>query len=391
MADIRKRKGAKGIQYQVRYASLAAPSGYAYKTFDTRKEAVEFRDRCGALKGGPRASRKAVTVADAVDRWLDVCEKEGRDGRDPVTRYTLKGYRQRAETITEYAWDKPLADLTPPDIVAFRSWLLKTQSRDKARKVLSIFHSAMIEMKTQGLLSHDIASGIGIRGDSRYDAPVRVPTERDIKSLLEAADRLANARNAKISDAWRRYRPMLYLAADTGMRPQEYVAVSRSNIAISGVTVDRALERGGDTISVTKTPAGRRVIDISSHVHDMVEHYIRTYAADSSFDLAFPTASGRWVDPENWNKRGFGAACIEAGLFEVVTRNGKDYERPILKPYDLRHFYASMLIERRENLKRIQYLMGHRDIQTTFKVYGHLIERAETSKERSLGLLEFLN
>lgn len=104
MADIRKRKGAKGVQYQVRYASLASRTGYAYKTFDTRKEAVEFRDQCGALKNVARTSRKAVTVADAVDRWLDVCEKEGRDGRDPVTRYTLKGYRQRAETIREYSW-----------------------------------------------------------------------------------------------------------------------------------------------------------------------------------------------------------------------------------------------------------------------------------------------
>jgi len=29
----------------------------------------------------------------------------------------------------------------------------------------------------------------------------------------------------------------------------------------------------------------------------------------------------------------------------------------------LRHFYASMLIDQRINLKRIQTLMGHRNIQ----------------------------
>jgi integrase len=32
-------------------------------------------------------------------------------------------------------------------------------------------------------------------------------------------------------------------------------------------------------------------------------------------------------------------------------------------------------------------LMGHRDIQTTLSVYGHLIERAEIRSERSKGLI----
>ena len=72
------------------------------------------------------------------------------------------------------------------------------------------------------------------------------------------------------------------------------------------------------------------------------------------------------------------AACIEAGLVEKAERGSR--ERVKYKPYDLRHFYASMLIEDRTNLKRIQKLMGHRDIETTLNTYGHLIERAEASK-----------
>jgi integrase len=58
-----------------------------------------------------------------------------------------------------------------------------------------------------------------------------------------------------------------------------------------------------------------------------------------------------------------------------------------LWPYDLRHFYASMLIDQRVNLKRIQTLMGHRSIETTLNVYGHLIERAEAASERRTSVL----
>ena len=49
-----------------------------------------------------------------------------------------------------------------------------------------------------------------------------------------------------------------------------------------------------------------------------------------------------------------------------------------------------MLIDRRVNLKRIQTLMGHRNIQTTLNVYGHLIERAETASDSRTSVLSFV-
>ena len=72
---------------------------------------------------------------------------------------------------------------------------------------------------------------------------------------------------------------------------------------------------------------------------------------------------------------------------ETVEEEGKAVVRPKYKPYDLRHFYASMLIDQRVNLKRIQTLMGHRNIQTTLNVYGHLIERAEAASQERTSVL----
>jgi integrase len=42
MADIRKRTGAKGTTYQVRYPSNTTKSGYTYATFNTLKEGTRF-------------------------------------------------------------------------------------------------------------------------------------------------------------------------------------------------------------------------------------------------------------------------------------------------------------------------------------------------------------
>lgn len=390
MADIRRRQGRKGTTYQVRYPSKSTKSGYTYATFETLKEARAFRDQQRAFTHAGPIDHSIRSVDQAIDRWLDICQKEGRDGRDPVTAYTYKTYERRAEIMKEYGWQKPLADLQTPDVVAFRSWLLRSYSRDLARKTLTSFHAVIKEMAMRGHIASNVAAGVAIRADSRYDAPVVIPTPGEVAELLAAADRLANSKNRRIAKSWERYRPILYLAADTGMRPQEYLVIANAGLHDGGVKVERAVERGGRKISVTKTPAGRRFIDLSPETYDMTQHYAENYAVENKYDLVFPTATGRWQETDNWRKRGFYKACIEAGLVdEEEDETGEIIVRPKYSPYDLRHFYASMLIEQRVNLKRIQALMGHEDIKTTLNTYGHLIEKNETKREK-IGLLSKL-
>src|SRR5690606_11175619 len=127
----------------------------------------------------------------------------------------------------------------------------------------------------------------------------------EFHALLAAADRLANSKNKQIARAWQRNRPMLYLAGDTGMRPGEYLALPRSNITGSEVKVDRAVERSGRKISVTKTPAGWRWIDLSPDIAEMVIHYADKLAPSNKYDLVFPTGTGRWQTAPNWRKLGF--------------------------------------------------------------------------------------
>ena len=386
MADIRKRNGPKGITYQVRYPNKAAKSGYVYKTFLTLKEAREFRENSAARPTAGPMSKEIRKVEQGVRKWLDVCEMEGVNGRAPVTAGTIENYTYRAGIILAYDWRKLLHELTRTDAVEFRSWFLANYSRSVARKVFVSFHSMVREMITREVLVHDFVAGVSIQDSSPGDEIVKIPTEREVLQLLNAADRLANHKNPKMARAWRRYRPMLYLAADSGMRPQEYIVVPRSNVVDHGAQVDRALERLGE-ISVTKTPAGRRFVELSPHTYDMVRHYAKHHAIPNQYDLVFPTDNGQWIEHKNWLRRGFYVACIEAGLVEEAEEDGETVVRPRYRPYDLRHFYACMLIERRVNLKRIQYLMGHEDIKTTLNTYGHLIERAEAKTDRTPGLL----
>ncbi|WP_095193965.1 site-specific integrase [Pseudomonas sp. Irchel 3A7] len=392
MSDIRKRTGNKGTTYQVRYPDKSSSTGYSYKTFRTRKEALAFREDSLSRPVTRRTSSGVETVEHAVKKWLDICEKEGLNGREPVTRYTLENYEYRANFITDYTWQKPLHELTPPDIVEFRSWLLRSDiSRVLAGKVLSSLQSVMKEMSIRGYISNNCAAGVSIRNESRYDAPVVIPSKKDILELLKAADALSNAKNETISNAWQRYRPMLYLAVDSGMRPQEYLAAAQSALTDNGIQVDRAIEGDGSKISVTKTPAGRRFIELSPKTLEIVRHYAENLAVPNDYDLIFPDEKGRWQDRRNWQRRGFDVACEKAGLvIEEKQDDGEIIIRPKYRPYDLRHFYASMLIEKNINLKKIQKLMGHTNIETTLNVYGHLLDDGTGVSAKQDGMLSSL-
>jgi integrase len=240
----------------------------------------------------------------------------------------------------------------------------------------------------RGLIAVNCAAGISIRSDSRYDEPVVIPSMNDIKALLQAADALSNATNQTVAKPWQRYRPILYLAADSGMRPQEYLAAAKSALTDHGIRVERAIEGDGSKISVTKTPSGRRFIDLSVGTLSMVQHYADKLAEPNDHDLIFPDRSGRWQCRRNWQRRGFDIACEKAGLMvEKEDENGTKVATPKYRPYDLRHFFASYHIAKRTNLKKLQQLMGHKNIETTLNVYGHLLEDGEDRQEGVLNAL----
>lgn len=350
MADIRKRTSVNGTTYQVRYPTNATKSGYGYSTFSTMKEARAFRENSSDQKRLRKVATVA-TVVEATELWLKACGTEGINGREPISDYTLENYTYRASFIKLYDWSKAAVDLTPPDIVAFRSWLLTNgMSRDVAGKVLSSLHSVMKEMVVRGHMTHNPVTGIAIRAESRYREPVVIPSKREIVALLRAADRLAKSTNKLTAKTWKRYRPMLYLAVDSGMRPQEYLAISHASLRSNGVYVDRAIEGGGTEITVTKTPAGRRFIELSPETLAIVREYAENHAVKNAYDLVFPTDNGQWQSRRNWQRRGFNAACEEAGLMEtIVDEDGLPFEQVKYRPYDLRHFFASMLIEKQSN------------------------------------------
>lgn len=379
MADIRKRVGRKGTTYQVRYPSKTTKSGYTFATFATLKEARNFTQNLGSL--ADEISTHIKTVPQAVQLWLDICEKIGRDGREKVEPATLEEYSRRGRVIDEYPWPKELRSLEPSDIVHFRNWLLENKSRDLARRTLSSFHSMLIEMKHQGHLKDDPASGISIKSGGRYEedaSEVAIPSDQEMRDILGAAD-IMGQRNDFTEKSWARYRPMIYLATFSGMRPSEYRGLPWSCVHDDRVEVRQRADKTG-IIGPVKSRAGKRSIYLPDLVTEMIFEW-QERCPTSDADLVFPTATGRPQLLGKFRKGAWLPLMREADL--VITEKGKAVrpERPKYTLYALRHYFASKLIEQRVDLKFIQDAMGHSKIEITLNVYGHLLEQREKAKK----------
>lgn len=373
MTDIRKRVGRKGTTYQVRYPSKATKSGYAYATFDTLKAAREFVESGKARAYATSHGSQTIAVEQAVKEWLEICEKIGRDGRERVEAETLKEYKRRAEVIKEYDWPVPLQELRDTDVVHFRNWLLKHKSRDLARRTLSSFHSVIIEMKQQGKIENDCAAGITVRRDGRYeeDGEIEIPSDDEVSDLLAAADLMA-AKNGYMEKCWARYRPLIYLAAFSGMRPSEYRGLPWSSVSDGLIEVKQRADKTGQ-IGPVKSKSARRSLIVPTLVTEMIFEW-KDRCPSSQHGLVFPTDTGRPLMLNNFVTGCWNPLLREAGLVRIDNNDGEPVNRPNYSPYCLRHYTASKLIEKRKDAKYIQTFMGHSDIKITYNVYGHLMK-----------------
>jgi integrase len=96
----------------------------------------------------------------------------------------------------------------------------------------------------------------------------------------------------------------------------------------------------------------------------------------SELDLVFPNTIGR---PEN------AAGMLYRSFFPALTLA----KLPRIRFHQLRHTFASLLIDQGEHPKYIHNQLGHSSIQVTMDIYGHLMETANQKATSRLGRAVF--
>jgi integrase len=165
------------------------------------------------------------------------------------------------------------------------------------------------------------------------------------------------------------FRPEYYVffltALRAGLRLGELLALQcgRSGFCCPFIEVRRSLASGRLT---TPKNHNRRRVDMSKQLGEALELRLAGAKADALKDggtvpkWVFPNREGEPLDGDNIRRRVFEKVLTKAKLRHV-------------RIHDLRHTFASQLIQNGEGLAYVRDQLGHASIQITVDTYGHLV------------------
>jgi integrase len=163
------------------------------------------------------------------------------------------------------------------------------------------------------------------------------------------------------------------LAAGTGLRPEEWVALQKRDIDLAKkVLYVRRVYVDGEEKELGKQDKSRRRVPLRQRVVDVLEPVMTELSGDA--DPVFPGERAKYLHYPSWRRDYWHSAVKAAGL--LLPDGGSR------RPYDLRHTYASFSLAAGINGFALAKRMG-----TSFRMiertYGHLLEDAD-ELERAL-------
>jgi integrase len=152
------------------------------------------------------------------------------------------------------------------------------------------------------------------------------------------------------------------LAIFSGARQGELLGLKWSDVDWEKNQIHIQRTFNNDNWYDVKTTESNRKIDIGPIMMKQLKEW-KIACPPNAYDLVFPNSAGNPINHNNLIKRYFYPALDATKL-------------PKIRFHDLRHTYASLLIEQGENIKYIQSQLGHSSPSVTLNVYAHLMKPA---------------
>lgn len=329
--------------------------------FSTEKEAKTDMEIAKAqLKIGTYLKPCKYTVAQYLTEWFE------REHRPLLKPSTIRGYdlNMRLHIIPSIGHLR-LDQLCRSDVQKMCNDMqgkgLKSNTIKYALRVLS---ACMNDAVLNDLIPKSPCKKIQIKND-KYHATVLC--KKQISTLLDGA--MGTPIYVEI-----------LLAATLGLRRGELLGLKFSDFDFHEgavhiqrqITETRVINGTNDDqslwgVSTLKTESSNRVIPVAKHVLEAVIARQRVAKANrllygvgyQNEDYVCCNEYGMFLKPPTLNKR-----------FKILL---KSLGLPAIRLHDLRHSFATLLVEEHLPIKTVSHLLGHSNISTTADIYSDVI------------------
>jgi integrase len=299
-----------------------------------------------------------LTFEDAARRWFAAYAQLGQLRVSTQALYL--------SALERYAFPrlgkKAATSVTREDIRTLIAELLaQGRSRSLVRNVVAPIRQAFNQLLEDGVVTVNPAAKIG-----RF--------LRDAGDPRSRIDPLTVEEEARFLDAGHRYfprhYPMLLCALRTGLRFGELVGLQWGDLDFNGRFIDvrRSVADGG-RVELPKNKRIRRV-DMSRQLAEELQR-LKAERAQEALAKAwgeipkwvFCNEDGKPLWKSDFERRVFHKIFVKAALRRI-------------RFHDLRHTFASRLLQNGESPAYVKEQMGHHSIKVTVDIYGHLVPGA---------------
>jgi integrase len=361
---LRKRKMATRTVYQ---ADIVDRTGTRVrKSFRTKGDAEEWLAEQKIEAGKPQPVASAHRNA-TLQEWWNEWEPQQTAIIEPST---LDSYRQLfTKHIAPTLGAVRVRDLHRGHIRAVLATKRQTLSGSTTRLIRATLSVLLGDAVGDGIISENPAR---VLAQERRKRPDRVSKAERTKHIRP----LSKAHLATVLDTVTRWcsprDAALYLTlADAGLRPSEALALRYEDFDPISRTlhVKHAVSSAG-AIKSTKTEAARDV-DVTRRLADTLSALQASAEAEalaSGIDPSpyiFPTSTGTFLERRNVSRR----------FREIMTRASL----PKHRLYDLRHSFATHLLEANAPITYVSAQLGHASPVTTMRWYAAWIPTGDRS------------
>lgn len=361
--------------YRVRYRLGGKETS---ETFFRLSDAEMFRDILGNGKGERLAAalswleqRRATTVLETItfEQWFDTYLGQ----LTGVTPRTLGDYRSIHRRYLAHLDPLPLVVLNRTHVTDLVNSMDRAGRAPKTIKQAVHMLSTCLQLAIDaGHITSNPCRGVRLPSLRLGGTEPRFLSDDEFGALFDATSP--------------HYRPLVAFLFGTGMRWSEATATEARhvNLRAGTVRVEQAWKRipgEGIVLGPPKTKKAKRTVNAAVIALAAVQPLL-----GKPRELVFRTASGGPISHSNFYNNVWRPGCERAGL------------DPHPRIHDARHTHASWLISDGQSLEAVQDQLGHESIETTRRIYAHLLpavgvavgRSASASLERALAGREVL-
>lgn len=361
---------------------------YYSKTWKSLERAVQdLFEQKHKRSRGILEIESSMKLGDYIKHFLEEVHRPG---------VSANTYTVSAQYVRNYLYPYPicgrrLKELNVSDIQKYFNqlceWVSPVTKRTLApatvERLSRVLTAALNYAFNNQLIARNPMKGVVVPSRQSRKARRRALSREDLRDFLSYVD--------DNSHKWwiKKLGAIYHLAAETGFRPEEYLALQWKDCRLESepptITVERVVVElkgsGGWKFASPKTVKSTRTLPITNELRERLKAHkavitdLRNRAGEkwSDYDLLFPARFGTPIR-QDVTERVFRKICEELG-----------WEKGRYCVYGFRHAMASLALLKNVNLKVISERLGHASIRVTADVYAHVAPSLQEAATEEIG------